>query len=415
MKAILIIADGLGGRPTDYNGKTCLKAAKTPYLDDLAARGAAGLMDPIGPGIRPGSDTAHLSILGQNPYKVYTGRGVFEALGVGMEMAPGDVGFRANFAAVELVSRGLRVLDRRAGRISEGQKELEAVINSIELSEALDIDFEFRASTQHRGALILRGNGLCHCVGGTDPKQAGMLVCTSRPTEEGDIDAQRTAAALNELTKKSYEVLCNHPLNRRRVEEGKSPANILLCRGAADLPSLQSIESVYGVRGAVIALGSLYRGIGKSLGMKPITAAGDASSLDEDPAAIAEMSLAALSEYDYLFVHIKGPDNAGHDQDAAAKIAVIERIDRELIAYLDLQLDWRTTHLAFTGDHTTPIDYGDHTAEPVPIIFVGPNVLPDKVKEFNERAATEGGLGRFSGQALPILFNYNNWLPKFGS
>lgn len=415
MKAILVIADGLGGRPTDYNGKTCLEAAKTPYLDDLAARGAVGLMDPIGPGIRPGSDTAHLSILGENPDKSYTGRGVFEALGVGIKMAPGDVGFRANFATVEPTPEGLRVLDRRAGRISEGQKELEAAINSIKLSKTPDIDFEFRASTQHRGALVLRGNGLCRCVSGTDPAQAGKMICTSHPTEAGNIDAQRTAVALNELTKKSYEALCNHPINHRRANEGKPPANILVCRGAADLPILQSIESTYGVRGAVLALGALYRGIGISLGMKTIAVMGDASSFDEDPAVIAKMSLVALSKFDYLFIHIKGPDNAAHDQDAFAKIATIERIDKELIAYLTSQVDWKMTHLAFTGDHTTPIDYGDHTAEPVPIIFVGPNVLPDKVKEFNERAATEGGLGRFSGQALPILFNYNNWAPKFGT
>jgi len=392
-----------------------LEAAKTPYLDSLASRGVVGLMDPIGPGIRPGSDTSHLSILGVNPYKSYTGRGVFEALGIGMEVAPGDVAFRANFATVQPVTKGFKLLDRRAGRISNGQKELEAAINSIQLRQAPDIEFEFRASTEHRGALVLRGNGLCRHVSGTDPKQAEKMVCTSHSTEEGNVDAQRTAIALNELTKKSYEVLSHHPINLRRAAEGKLPANILLCRGAADLPALQSIESIYGVRGAVIALGALYRGIGISLGMKPIITTGDANSFDENPAAIAKMAFAALSEFDYLFVHIKGPDNAAHDQDAAAKIAIIERIDKELVAYLTTQVDWQTTHLAFTGDHTTPIDYGDHTAEPVPIVFVGPNVLPDKVKRFNERAATEGGLGRFSGQALPILFNYNNWAPKFGT
>ncbi|MCI2424768.1 2,3-bisphosphoglycerate-independent phosphoglycerate mutase [Candidatus Acetothermia bacterium] len=415
MKAILIIADGLGGRPTDYNGKTCLEAAKTPYLDDLAARGAVGLMDPIGPGICPGSDTAHLSILGQNPHKVYTGRGAFEALGIGMEMAPGDIGFRANFATVEPTPEGLRVLDRRAGRISTGQKELEAAINSIKLNDVPDVDFEFRVSTQHRGALVLRGNGLCRYVSGTDPKQEGKIIGTSHPTVVGNIDAQRTAVALNELTKKSYEVLCDHPINHRRTDAGKSPANILLSRGAADLPVFQSLTSIYGVQGAVLALGALYRGIGRALGMKMITLIDDTNSLDEDLAAIAKMAVAALREFDYLFIHIKGPDNAAHDKDAIAKIAMIERIDSELIAYLTSQVDWKTTHLAFTGDHTTPIEYGDHTAEPVPIIFVGPNVLSDKVKEFHERAAAEGGLGRFSGQALPILFNYNNWAPKFGT
>ena len=125
MKAILIIADGLGGRPTDSDGKTCLEAALTPHLDELASRGALGLVDPIGPGIRPGSDTGHLSLLGYDPYEVYTGRGVYECLGIGMNVRPGDVCFRANFATAEPTGEGFIVKDRRAGRIGHGGGDAE--------------------------------------------------------------------------------------------------------------------------------------------------------------------------------------------------------------------------------------------------------------------------------------------------
>jgi 2,3-bisphosphoglycerate-independent phosphoglycerate mutase len=141
VKGILVIADGLGGRPTDVNGKTCLEAARTPVLDDMARRGAQGLVDPIGPGIRPGSDTAHLSLLGYDPFEVYTGRGVFECLGIGMDVDEGDICFRANFATVEAHDSGFVVTDRRAGRIESGQEELAAALNEIHLESVAGPSF----------------------------------------------------------------------------------------------------------------------------------------------------------------------------------------------------------------------------------------------------------------------------------
>ncbi len=415
MKAILIIADGLGGRPTDVDGKTCLEAARTPNLDELARRGALGMVDPIGPGIRPGSDTGHLSLLGYDPYKVYTGRGVFECLGIGMRVQPGDVCFRANFATVEPVEGGYRLLDRRAGRIDSGQQQLAKALNNILLVEQIGIEVEFKASTQHRGALILRGEGLSRHVAETDPHKTGEMMLNSVPIQGKTAEARRTAAVVNELTKRSAEVLSDHPVNRERQEQGKQPANILLLRGASDLPHLDSIESIYDVSGAVIAAGALYRGIGLACGMEQIDAPGATGGLDTNLRSKADTALRALERLDYVFIHVKGADNAGHDQDAAAKTAFIERIDGELVGSLMERIDWESTHLAFTGDHTTPIDYGDHTTDPVPVMFVGPNVRRDATTTFGEREAGRGGLNRFSGMVLPILFGYNNWNPKFGS
>jgi len=416
VKAILIIGDGLGGRPTDNNGKTCLETALTPHLDELASRGALGLVDPIGPGIRPGSDTGHLSLLGYDPYKMYTGRGVYECLGIGMDVQPGDVCFRANFATVEPSGKGFIVKDRRAGRIASGQAQLAEAVNGICLDKESGIQFEFRPSTQHRGALLLRGETLSRHVTENDPHALDVAAHAFRP-EEGHDDAsvRRIATALNDLTKNSYEVLNGHPVNRQRKRDGKKPANYLLIRGAADLPRLDSIETIYGVRGAVIAGGALYRGVGLACGMERIDAPGATGGLDTDLASKAHIAIKALKTLDYVFIHVKGMDNAGHDQDAAAKTAFIERIDTELIDHLVSELDWEKTHLAFTGDHTTPIDYGDHTPEPVPVLFVGPRVRRDATTSFGEREAGRGGLSRFSGMVLPILFGYNNWNPKYGS
>ena len=416
MKAILIIADGLGGRPTDNNGKTCLETARTPRLDELASRGVLGLMDPIGPGIRPGSDTGHLSLLGYDPYKVYTGRGVYECLGIGMDVQAADVCFRANFATVERSGEGFIVKDRRAGRIASGQAQLAEAVNGICLDKELGIQFEFRPSTQHRGALLLRGEALSRYVTENNPHRTDALADDFRP-EEGhdDASARRIATALNDLTKNSYEALNDHPVNQQRKRDGEKPANYLLIRGAADLPRLDSIETIYGVCGAVIAGGALYRGVGLACGMERIDAPGATGGLDTDLASKAHTAIEALKTLDYVFIHIKGPDNAGHDQDAAAKTAFIERIDSELALPLTEGVDWESTHLAFTGDHTTPIDYGDHTPEPVPVLFVGPSVCRDTTTSFGEREAGRGGLGRFSGMVLPILFGYNNWNPKYGS
>ena len=415
MKAVLIIADGLGGRPSDMDGKTCLESANTPILDALAARGALGLVDPIGPGVRPGSDTAHLSLLGYDPYEVYTGRGVYECLGIGMDVRAGDICFRANFASVEASAEGLKLLDRRAGRIETGQAELETALRALRIRSVAGVEVEFRASTQHRGALLLRGEGLSRNVSETDPHEVGTLLHRSIPTVAGDLAGERTAEVVNELTRESHEILKDLPINRRRIAEGKPPANIVLVRGAADCPALPSIESIYGVRGAVIAGGALYKGVALGVGMTSVEVPGATGGLDTDLGAKADALIKALESYDLVFVHVKGTDNAGHDSNAAAKAGFIERIDRELFGAIVDRLDWSNTHLAFTGDHTTPIDFGDHTCEPVPVMFVGPNVGQDATTAFGEREAGRGGLGRFSGRILPMLLGYNNRSPKFGS
>jgi len=414
VKAVLVIADGLGGRPSDCQGRSCLEAARTPTLDELAHRGAVGLVDPIRHGVRPGSDTAHLSLLGYDPYEVYTGRGAFECLGIGMKVACGDVCFRANFATVEAVADGLRLLDRRAGRIDTGQQLLAEALDGIALRSDREITFEFRPSTQHRGALILRGPGLSRHVSENDPHEAGVLIPDSRSLID-DEAAERTASLVDELTRRSFEAWDDHPVNRDRRAAGEPPANVLLLRGAAELPDLPSIESLYGVHSAVVAGGALYRGVALAAGMTSIPCPGATGGLDTDLRAKAEAAVEALAAHDCVFVHIKGTDNAGHDRDADAKTRFIERVDGEFFAPLVEQLDVGSTHIAFTGDHTTPIDFGDHVADPVPVLFVGPNVMPDVCDRFDERSAGNGGLGRFAGRVLPMLLGYCNWSPKFGS
>ncbi len=410
MKGILVIADGLGGRPTDWQGKTCLQAARKPHLDELARRGINGLLDPIKPGVRPGSDTAHLSIFGYDPFREYPGRGVFEAVGLGLEVQEGDICFRTNFATVD---EDFLIQDRRAGRLDEGQEELERALQGLRPKSAPDVKVLFKASTEHRGALVLRGEGLSPAITEADPHAVGQRVLEVRPREKTP-QAERTAQLVNELTRQSYEILKDLPLNKRRERQGNPPANILLVRGASTVPHLRRVTELYGITGSVIAAGALYIGIGRLAGLEFKRAEGATGRLDSNVMNKMKLAVQELQQKDFVFVHIKGPDSAGHDRDALAKIAFIEKID-EAMGFLLENLDGDKTHLAFTGDHCTPIVYGDHTAEPVPLVIAGPNVLPDDVVSFDEKSVMQGGLGRISGNVVPLLAGYNNWLEKFGT
>lgn len=276
MKALLVVADGLGGRPTDYQGQTCLEAARTPHLDELARRGITGLLDPIRPGVRPGSDTAHLSLFGYDPYRYYPGRGVFEAVGVGLEVRPGDVCLRTNFATVD---ERFVVRDRRAGRIESGQAELEAALRDLKPPRFPDVTILFKASTEHRGALILRGPNLSAAITDADPHEVGLALPPVQPTADTEA-AHRTAQIVNEFIQQSYERLKDLPLNRERKRQGQPLANIVLPRGAAEMPHLPQLPELYGVKGVVIAAGALYIGIGRLLGLEYKAIAGVTGGLD---------------------------------------------------------------------------------------------------------------------------------------
>ena len=310
-KGILIVADGLGGRPTDTpEGKTCLEAARTPHLDGLARRGALGLLDPIAPGVRPGSDTAHLSLFGYDPFKEYPGRGVFEAVGVGLEVHEGDICFRTNFATVD---ENFVVTDRRAGRLHEGQEELEKALQGLKPRSAPDVEVVFKASTEHRGALVLRGPDLSPAVSEADPHEVGRRVHEVVPLEDTP-EARRTAQVVNDILKQSYEILKDLPLNKEREAKGLPPANILLPRGPSTVPRFETLPRRYGIEGAVIAAGALYIGIGKLLGLEFKQAKGATGGLDTNIRNKIALALEELKTKDFVFVHVKGTDTAGHDR-----------------------------------------------------------------------------------------------------
>lgn len=405
-KIAVLIADGLGDRPCpELEGDTPLEAADTPDLDAIAARGECGLMDPISPGIRAGSDTSHLALLGYDPHVTYTGRGPFEAAGIGMEVRGGDICFRCNFATVD---DAFVVRDRRAGRIESGTHELAQALDGMEIEGVKVI---FKESVEHRAALILRGDGLGHLVSDSDPHEDGEKM---REARGEDPPSEKTARIVNEFVRRSHDVLKDHPVNERRRNEGKLPANIALPRGAGIAPHLDAFERRHGLSGACVVEVGLIKGIGRYLDMEIPEVAGATGGYDTDEMALARAAVAALERRDFVLCNLKQPDLAGHDGDAARKVEAVMKFDR--LAGHVAQALGDDAYIAITGDHSTPVAVRDHSGDPLPLAIVGPGVRTDRVREFGERSVTEGGLSRIRGTDLmAILTNLVSVQAKFGA
>jgi 2,3-bisphosphoglycerate-independent phosphoglycerate mutase len=410
---LYICLDGLGDDPHPVlDGRTPLEAASTPNLDALAARGRTGTVITVGPGIAPESDIGVFGILGYDPSEEHPGRGVLEALGIGMDFVDGDLAYRINFATCAWPE----IIDRRVGR---GLSSEEAHALADEVNETLSLagaTFELRATIEHRGALVMHPTTgvLSANVTNTDPayRREGSLgvaletfdpvVITAEPLDDTD-EAHRAADLTNRFVEESARILDASEVNAERRREGKLPGNLILTRDGGDhRPRLQPIDERFGPRWGCFVEMPVERGIAVLLGMAPV----DAPRLhaEEDYAAWARLAAEALEGYDALYVHIKGPDVPAHDGRAEDKRDVIELIDRAFFAEVVPRLDPRNTIVAVTADHSTSCVRKAHTAEPVPLLVSGGGVQPDGVTTFGERSCAEGALGHLRGvEIVPRL------------
>ncbi|MBS7659211.1 MAG: 2,3-bisphosphoglycerate-independent phosphoglycerate mutase [Candidatus Bathyarchaeia archaeon] len=412
MRVLLVVADGMADRPIKELGwKTPLEAAEKEALNEIATMGVCGIMDPISPGVPPGSDTATLSILGYDPLKYYTGRGALEAIGWGLAVEKGDVCFRCNFATID---DDFTVLDRRAGRIStEEASKLAESLQKVRLSNG-SVKFIFQNTIQHRATLILRGPHLSTAIGDSDPYETGKKVLEVKPLDNSP-EASFTARVLNELLEKFHHVLRNHEVNRERIKRNLPPANIILCRGAGTIPNVKPLGEIYGIKSACIAVVSLIRGVCKIAGMNLLNVEGATGSLDTDYMAKAKVAVQALQENDLVVLHIKATDVASHDGNFYEKVKVIEKIDM-MISYILDNIDHDDVYVTVTADHTTSCLTRKHEGDPVPVAIMGPYVRRDDVIEYNERSCARGGLGRIRGiDLMPILMNFIGKTKKFGA
>jgi 2,3-bisphosphoglycerate-independent phosphoglycerate mutase len=402
-KILLIVLDGASDRPV--NGRTPLTAAKKPNLDALARGGINGIMDTVGIGIRPGSDTSHLALLGYDPYKYYTGRGPFEAAGVGIDVKGGDIAFRCNFATVE---DGV-VKDRRAGRIQDTDELAKAINEHVKVP---GVDIIFKRSTGHRAALVLRGKGLSPEISDTDPKNEGLAIKECHASSDAPT-AQRTAEIVNSISRQVIETLDHHPVNEERRKHGLPAGNAILIRGAGEVPHIPPFSEKYGMKGAVVAAAGLIIGIGKMCGLEYLPVDGmEIETSGSSAAAKIKKSISALETHDFVLLNIKGADEAGHDGNFDKKAAFLQDSDK---AFADI-LKLKDTIVIVCVDHSTPVSIKDHSADPVPILMHGPGIRIDEVAHYNELEAYKGGLHRIKGMdVMPIAYDLINKTKKFGA
>lgn len=421
----LIILDGLADRPhPDTGGISPVEAARTPNLDRWAARGTMGSVTVVGPGVAPESDAGVLALLGYDPVRDSPGRGVLEALGVGMTLAPGDVAFRLNFATFDGDGK---VTDSRVGRsMGTGEaQQLARAITDANLLGSAGISAEVRATVGHRGVLRLHptdGEPLSPQVSNSDPfyeKVGGMGQARSvrdpRPLEvrplDGSAASRRTADATNRFLEQVGRILPGQLVNARRALSGRKLANGLLLRNAGAVPTSGGVApfaAKYGFRGAAVTEMPVERGIARLLGLTdrfvgPMGVDRDAA-LEER----ARVTLAALREEPFAYVHLKGPDEPGHDGQAVAKREMVEQLDRSFFGPFSEAADWANLRVAVTADHATPCILKGHSDDPVPLLLAGAGVeargpLSAGVK-FGELAAAAGSLGPLRGaDVMPCL------------
>lgn len=406
-KILLIVMDGLGDRGSkELGGKTPLQAASTPNLDWFAQNGSSGIMDVISPGIPPGSDTSHLALLGYEPYKVYKGRGPFEAAGIGLLGQEGDVAFRCNFSTVD---EDLKVIDRRAGRIKE--PDTSQLVASVQGMVIDGVEVLVKEGTEHRAALLLRGPGLSADVSDVDPHELGSIL-KCNPLSSG---AELTAKVVNEFVRRTYEIWKDHPVNLRRRAENLPEANILLTRGAGSFPDIKAFPVKNEVSAACVAGVGMIKGICDICGLDVLVPPAVCNGgLNTDMIVKVDMALEALNNYDFVLMNVKAPDITGHDGLARTKVEVVERLDK-MAAHLRAKMTDNMV-IAFTADHCTPVESGDHTGDPVPLTIYTTGLVEDRCEAFNEADCAYGRLGRIRGSdLLPILMDLANRSHKFGA
>ena len=388
-KILLIVLDGLGGLPVQ--GKTELDAARKPDLDALAAQSACGLHLPVAIGITPGSGPGHLSLFGYDPIEWQIGRGVLEALGLGVELKKTDIAIRVNYATLK---DGV-VKDRRAGRIPTDQSRKITERLQEKIKKIGDVKVIFSPGMEHRFAVVLRfPNPLpqgAAAIKDTDPQKEGKEPVAVTPETPA---AKKVAAVVVKLIKAVSDVIKKEPV-----------ANFVLMRGFSQVPDIPLFEETYGLKSLCIAVYPMYRGLARLLGM-------DAPALKGDIREEIDFLKEKYNDYDFFFLHVKKVDSYGEDGNFQGKAAKIAEFSRFLPEILGLHPDV----VIITGDHSTPSVIKGHSWHPVPVLLKSPYVLGDTCKGFSERECLKGELGIFPTVNLMTLALANaGRLKKFGA
>ncbi|MFQ5574129.1 MAG: alkaline phosphatase family protein [Terriglobia bacterium] len=414
-KVLYIILDGLSDLPCgELGSKTPLEAADTPQLDGLAADGKTGLLNPVGKEVAPESDVAVICLLGYDAKKHYTGRGPLESYAAGLTVNDGDLAFRVNFATAD----GAEIVDRRVGRSlsSDEAHDLAKAVNDQVKLESHAATFELKATIGHRGVLVIRSDDatpLSAAVTNNDPAYGregsfgvaltdykNEIVECQPVSGQGSEAAKISAALTNEFVEKSRRVLEDHPVNQERVAQGNLPANVILVRDAGNrLPSLEPVGRDHGFKWGCFVEMPVEKGIALLTDMEVLELPQPTNYLSYDYSIRAKKVLEALPDFDGLYIHLKGPDEPGHDGDPVKKRDVIEAIDEYFFGALLPELRDKDVIIAVTSDHSTPCEMKSHSSDPVPLLIAGDGQV-DEVTVFTEAQCAEGRIGEIPGSKL---------------
>ena len=388
-KIVLFVIDGLGGLPDPATGRTELETANTPTLDRLASRSICGLSEPVGAGIAPGSGPGHLALFGWDPIANLVGRGILSALGVDFPLEPSDVAARINFATIDDAGN---VTDRRAGRISTDTNR--RLVEKLRGLQVPGLQVFLETESEHRAVAVFRGEGLSDQLVDTDPQQTGVPAHQVAAHHTQESAADRTAGLVNQWIAAARQALAD-----------EHPANMVLLRGFAKHPDLGTFQSRYKLRAAAVAVYPMYRGLARLVGMSVLETG---KTLPEQFATVKQH----WDEFDFFYVHLKAADAAGEDGDFARKVRILEEVDGQVGALIDLKPDC----LVVTGDHATPARLKQHSWHPVPFLLCSQWELPDNCDRFGERACGRGVLGTFPAQAaMQMMLAASLKLTKYGA
>jgi len=378
MKYVVLVGDGMADWPIDaLGGHTPLQVAQIPHMDQLAEAGRCGLARTVPEGMPPGSDVANLSIFGYQPQRYYSGRAPLEAAAMGILLKEGEIAFRCNLVTVK---DGL-MEDYSAGHISseEGRELIRALRPHMPGGRIY-------AGVSYRNILVLESGERAIC---TPPHDiSGRPIRDYLPRGEG-------SELLNQLMEAALPFLASHPVNLRRIEEGKRPANMIWLWGQGAAPEMPVFAEKYGLTGAVISAVDLLKGIATYAGLDVINVPGATGTIDTDYQGKVQAGLGALQRLDLIYLHVEAPDEAAHEGDLEQKVRAIELFDRMVVGPVLQGLgrwddQWRVLTLP---DHATPIYLRTHSQDPVPFVLAGKGIEPDGVRQFSEEAARDGGFG----------------------
>lgn len=393
MKHIIILGDGMADWPVKSLGnKTLLQYANIPCLDELASKGCNGRLSTVAPGFHPGSEVANLSVLGYDLPMVYEGRGVLEAASIGVDLQPGDMAMRCNLICLE----GDLIKNHSAGHLTT--EEADVLIKYLQ-KELGNEQVHFYTGVQYRHLLVIKGgNKYLDC---TPPHDAPLKPWKPLLVKALKTEAKATAELINDLILRSQKLLAKHPINLKRISEGKDPANSIWPWSPGYRPKMKTFNDIFPQvkSGDVISAVDLIKGIGRYAGLNNIEVEGATGLYNTNYEGKAQAAIEALKNDDFVYLHLEASDEAGHEGDIPLKIKTIEYLDSRIVApiYNEVKTWNEPVAIAVLPDHPTPCELRTHVAEPVPFVIYYPGIQPDNVQTYDEVAAVGGAYGLMKG------------------